>query len=75
MKFALLSSAGREIAQWRRFFHAQHGGNGAGRPPTRADAGDTAFDATEWSNTDWSDTQPEALALSEPIDATTEISP
>lgn len=73
MKFALLSSAGREIAQWRRFFHAH--ANGAGRPPTGADAGDTAFDATEWSNTDWSDTQPEALALSEPIAATTEISP
>lgn len=77
VKVNLLSSAGREIAQWRRFFQARGGGDGDSRPPRSADGGDTAFepgdttfDATEWSNTEWSDTQAEALALSAPIDTT-----
>jgi hypothetical protein len=77
MKVNLLSSAGREIAQWRRFFHARVSGDDDSRPPRHANAGDTvleaghsAFDPTEWSNTDWSDTQAESLALSAPIDTT-----
>jgi hypothetical protein len=74
MKFAPLSIAGREIAQWRRFFHARAAGDGDSRPPHRADAGagagDTEFNPTQWSITEWSDTQAEALALTAPLDST-----
>lgn len=74
MKLASLSIAGLEIAQWRRYFRARAAGDGDSRPPQRADSGDTAFNPTQWSITEWSDTQAEALALTAPPKST-ETSP
>jgi hypothetical protein len=74
MKFAPLSIAGHEIAQWRHFFRARAAGDGESRPPPRADAGDTTFNPTQWSTTEWPDTQAEALALTAPLEST-ETSP
>ena len=67
---SLLSSAGREIAQWRQFFIRTRGTEAA-RTRHRPEGADTDFDATEWSNTEWSDTRPETLALTCPIDPET----
>jgi hypothetical protein len=72
MKSTLLSSARREIAQWRLHFRARRNGDGDSRPPRAAGAGETTFDPTEWSDTEWSDTEAEALALSAPTDLKTE---
>ena len=67
MKIDLLSNAGREIAQWRRYFRTR--GAAASRTPSRQSPADTNPDDTEWLKTDWSETFPETLALSGPIDS------
>ena len=74
MNLASLGIAGREIALWRRYFRARAAGDGGSPPPQCADAGDTEFNPTQWSITEWSDTQAEALALTAPIEST-ETSP
>ena len=70
MKTNLLDTARREIAQWRLHFRARRDD----RSPRQAAGDDTTFDPTEWSDTEWPDTQAEALAVSAPIDVTTETS-
>jgi hypothetical protein len=70
MKFDLLSSAGREIAQWRQFFRVR--GSAAARKSLRPDPLDSESNPaeTEWSDTEWSETCPDTLMLSGPIEST-----
>ena len=63
MKIPGVSSAAREIAQWRQFFRRR----GDDLPRRASGSGDDAH-STQWLNTEWSETQPESLALSESID-------
>jgi hypothetical protein len=68
MKIDLLSNAGREIAQWRQYFRTH--GAAALRTPFRRSHADTDLDTTDWPETEWSETSPDTLALSGPIDPT-----
>lgn len=68
MKFYTLNHASQEIARWRAFFRAP---GGRSQPPRDA-AGASEFESTEWAITEWSETLPEAAALSGPPDATGE---
>ena len=68
MKIDPLSNAAREIAKWRQFFRTR--GAAASQAPLHPDRKETNLDTVEWSKTQWSETRPDTLALSGPIDST-----